>query len=160
MRSTISLLVLAAVLLQAGPVWLPLITVDNVLSTPTATPHPTPTPRDTPVPLPTPTIAAPYFVIGQLRCDTSDEYVRVDNIGGVAGNLSGWRIHSVVASQTYYFPDFVLGPGASVYVHSGPGAPPTNGNNLLWTTSYIWNNNNDQAQLINPNGAVVFSRSC
>ncbi len=160
MKSIVSLLILLAVLLQAGPVWLPLITVDNVLSTPTATPRPTPTPRDTPVPLPTPTIAAPYFIIGQLRCDTSDEYVRVDNIGGVAGSLSGWRIQSVVVPQTYYFPDYVLGPGASVYVHSGPGAPPTNGNNLLWTTSYIWNNNNDQAQLINPNGAVVFSRSC
>ena len=185
-----------AILLQSGPVWLPLIIVADPAATATpsptstatatltptwaatATKTPTPTRTRTPTltptrtstptatttptwtPAATPTVAASYLIIGELRCNTSDEYVRVDNIGGVAGNLTGWRILSVVGPQTYYFPDYELGPGASVYVHSGPDAPPTSGNNLLWTTSYIWNNNNDQAQLITPGGAVVSQMSC
>ena len=55
---------------------------------------------------------------------------------------------------------YQLESGASVFVRSGPAALPSTGNNLRWTTAYIWNNNNDQAQLITPGGAVVFQRPC
>ena len=67
----------------------------------------------------------------------------------------------MVVPQTYFFPDYELGPGATVYVHNGPAAPPTSGNNLLWTNAFIWNNNGDEAQLITPyGGAAVSQRSC
>ena len=169
-------------LMQIGPVWLPLVFVDNVpaTATPTATIRPTstwtptatatvpapatatPTATRTPTrtPTPTATTGAAHLVIGGLRCDTRDEYVRIDNTGGAAVNMSGWRILSVVGPQTYYFPSYQLQPGASVYVHSGPDAPPTSGNNLHWTTSYIWNNSGDEARLITPAGAIVSQRSC
>lgn len=86
--------------------------------------------------------------------------MRVDNFGGSATNLSGWRILSVVGSQNFLFPSYVLGAGASVYVHSGPDAPPPGGNRFRWTTAYIWNNNGDEAELISPQGAVVDDDSC
>ncbi|MGC8838368.1 MAG: lamin tail domain-containing protein, partial [Anaerolineae bacterium] len=84
--------------------------------------------------------------IGYLRYLGSDEYVRIDNIGGAVQNMTGWRIWSVVGDQTYYFPTgYTLEAGASVYVHSGPDArhdPPTH---LRWTTAYIWNDAGDEA---------------
>ena len=95
-----------------------------------------------------------------MECETRDEYVRIDNIGGGAANLAGWHILSVVGSQTYDFPSYQLVPGASVYVHSGPDAPPTSGNHLFWTTAYIWNNEGDEARLIDPIGQTIHSRSC
>lgn len=172
------LIALLAILLQAGPYWLPLVIVDNVLATPTPTatarpsatwtptptathpPAATATPTATRTPTATATTGPAVLVIGTLRCDSRDEYVRIDNNGSSTVNLSGWRIHSVVGPQTYHFPTYQLHPGATVYVHSGPDAPPTSGNNLFWTSTYIWNNNGDQAQLITPSGAVVSQRSC
>lgn len=95
-----------------------------------------------------------------LQCETTNEYVRIDNIGGAIVSMAGWRILSVVGPQTYFFPGYQLQPGASVYVHSGPDAPPSSGNRLRWTTAYIWNNNGDEARLMSPSGAVVSNRSC
>lgn len=166
--------ILLAILLQAGPVWLPFIAIDGSLSTPTptspwtptatsappATATHTPTPTATRTPTATPTSAPGQLTIGQLRCDSADEHVRIDNLGAAAVNLTGWRLRSVVGPQTYHFPAYTLAPGSSVYIHSGPAAPPTGGNNLHWTNSYIWNNNGDQAQLITPAGAVLSQRNC
>lgn len=174
------LFVLLLVLLQAGPVYLPLIVVWGEPVTPTATftptasptttwtPTPTATPTWTVTPTATPTWTATATAtpalgllrIGVLQCETADEYVRIDNIGGAAVEMSGWSILSVVGPQTFFFPNYQLEPGASVYVHSGPDAPASGGNQLRWTTSYIWNNSNDEARLITPGGAVVSERSC
>ena len=67
--------------------------------------------------------------IEALRYDTSDEYVQITNRGAAAQDMTGWRIHSVVGDQWYDFPaGYTLDAGASVRVHSGPGAysnPPT-----------------------------------
>jgi hypothetical protein len=109
---------------------------------------------------PTATPGVAILVIGTLQCETRNEYVRIANIGAGTANLSGWRILSVVGSQTYYFSAYQLQPGDSVYVHSGPDAPPTSGNHLFWTSAYIWNNDGDEARLINPAGQAVSSRSC
>lgn len=139
--------------------------------TPTTTPTPTATVTATSTPTATPTAsvtltatprptATPDLVIGVLQCETRDEYVRVDNAGGSAVNLSGWRVYSTEGSQTYSFSGYTLAAGASVYVHSGPDAPPTSGNNLRWTTAYIWNNDGDTAQLKNPQGSVADEDDC
>jgi len=95
-----------------------------------------------------------------LQCETTNEYVRIDNIGGTAVSMTGWRILSVVGPQTFHFPSYLLQPGASIYVHSGPDAPPSSGNRLRWTTAYIWNNAGDEARLISPSGTVVSNRTC
>lgn len=204
----IGLLLALAILLQGGPVWLPLITVANsgptatwtatasptatqtatgtptptiaytatwtptatatATRTPTATATRTPTATATRTPTATPTAtstptATPNVAvvrIGVLSCRTEPEYVRIDNIGGAAAQLAGWRIHSVVGDQWYTFPTYTLDPGASVYVQSAEGAPPSSGNHLLWTTQNIWNNQGDQARLLTPAGVQVDTRSC
>lgn len=135
-------------------------------ATPTSTPTrtltstATSTPTGTPTVTPTATPGVAVLVIGTLQCETRNEYVRIANIGAATANLSGWRILSVIGSQTYHFPSYLLQPGSSVYVNSGPDAPPTGGNDLFWTSAYIWNNDGDQAQLIRPSGQVVSQRSC
>jgi hypothetical protein len=114
-----------------------------------------------PSPTSSPTVSpAPVFRIGDLLCETADEYVRVDNIGTGAGNLSGWFIYSVIGSETYVFSGYVLSPGRSVYVHSGPRAPPTGGHDLRWTTEFIWNDGYDTARLKDAQGQLVDEDDC
>lgn len=209
-----ALLLALAILLQAGPVWLPLITVAHsaplatstptathtATSTPTATQTATiantatwtptatatrtstatptrtptatatatrtatstPTPTRTPTATPSPTATSNVAVlrIAVLSCRSDPEYVRIDNIGGAAAQLAGWRIHSVVGNQWYTFPAYSLQPGASVYVQSAGNAPPSSGNHLLWTNQNIWNNQGDQARLLTPAGVEVDNRTC
>lgn len=198
-------LIALVVVLQAGPIYLPVIVISGapqVTPTPTATPtatstwtatatttptgtatptatptrttSPTSTPTDTATFTPTPTWTATstptvtptattgvgMLRIAFLQCEGSDEYVRIYNYGGAAVNLAGWDLLSVVGSQNYSFPGYSLQPGTSVYVHSGPDAPPTSGHNLRWTTAYIWNNSGDEARLISPAGVVVDTDDC
>ncbi len=128
-------------------------------STATLTPTPTITPTATLVP--TATLPPPAdLIIGYLRCDTRDEYVRITNVGGTTGNLRNWEILSVVGPQRYSFGSYLLGPGESVTVHSGPDAPSSGSGRLRWTTSYIWNNDDDEAELYDPQGNLVDDRDC
>ena len=129
--------------------------------TPTASATPTVSPTSRPASTATPTTPpAAELHIATLQCETRDEYVRVENVGTAAAQLSGWTIFSVTGSQTFSFPSYVLQPGASVTVHSGPDAPPTGGSVFRWTTAYIWNNDGDEAELTDPSGDVVDSRDC
>jgi hypothetical protein len=104
-----------------------------------------PEPPDQPT-LPPP--EPPDLYIQALRYDTSDEYVQITNRGGSVQLMTGWQIHSVVGDQWYTFPDgYVLGPSASVSVHSGTGALDNPPADLLWSKAYIWNNDGDKAVL-------------
>lgn len=133
-----------------------------------ATPRPTGTPNRpqpgatiTPFPLPTPTLPDPAdLAITALQCEGRDETIRIANRGGLAVSMSGWSILSVVGPQTFQFPAYTLNAGASVTVHSGPDAPASNGDNLRWTTGYIWNNGDDEAELKNPQGGVADRDDC
>ncbi len=102
----------------------------------------------------------PQLRIGSLQCETRNEYVRVDNFGSVTVSMQGWDIYSVEGPQTFDFPAYSLAAGESVYVHSGPDAPPTGGNRIRWTTGYIWNNDGDEARLTSPQGVVVDTDDC
>jgi len=129
------------------------------------TPTPTATPTSTPATTSTPTeVAISSVAIGDIRCETREEYVRIDNEGSASQDLTDWRIQSyestdsgcVPAGQWYTFPTgYVLDAGASVYVHSGPDAannPPTD---LKWVGSYVWHNDGDVAVLYDAAGAVI-----
>ena len=135
---------------------------------PSATPRPTGTPVSPPTPRPTVTLIPPTstpagsadLAITALQCEGRDETIRIANRGGSAVSMSGWTILSVEGPQTFQFPVFTLNAGATVTVHSGPDAPVSSGDNLRWTTGYIWNNAGDQAQLKNPQGGVVDRDDC
>lgn len=136
----------------------------------TRPPPATPTRDATPLPSPTATAAAtatpdkPAPKIGELQCRTTNEWVTIVNTGGAALDLEGWMLFSTTGIQTYTFEDpYVLDPGATVYLHSGPQAPRTEGNRIRWTQNYIWNDvDGDTAQLKSPrpNSVIIDTKDC
>ena len=81
------------------------------------------------------------------------EWVKVKNVAGSRRTITGWTIHDASTHQ-YAFPRTVLGPGATLRVHTGPGV--NNAGNRYWaSTDYIWNNTGDTATLRNSNSTVV-----
>jgi hypothetical protein len=144
------------------------ITTPSATSTPTGLPARTPTPTSTPTPTEiatstptsTPGTGVNALRISALSYSGADEYITIRNAGPTSQVLTGWRIVSVVGTQTFYFPSgFTLTVGATVRVHSGPGAPVSNPpTDLRWTTAYIWNNDGDKAELRDAGGNFVDSR--
>jgi len=99
------------------------------------------------------------LTIQTLSYSGRDEYVTIRNDGTSAQNMTGWRLVSVVGTQTYYFPGgYVLEAGATVRVHTGPDAWGNGASDLKWTAAYIWNNDGDKAELLNAAGTVVSSK--
>eukprot|EP01138_Halocafeteria_seosinensis_P004410 gb/GECG01004511.1/.p1 GENE.gb/GECG01004511.1/~~gb/GECG01004511.1/.p1 ORF type:complete len:779 (+),score=168.64 gb/GECG01004511.1/:1-2337(+) len=90
--------------------------------------------------------------------DLVEEKVSVENRLEEPLNMDGWSLRSDIGEQTFRFPDnFVLQPGETVTVWSGPGAasmedPPRH---LYWTSRYIWNNQGDKAVLLDDEGREV-----
>ncbi|MBC7235237.1 MAG: lamin tail domain-containing protein [Chloroflexi bacterium] len=107
-----------------------------------------------PAAAPTPQPVA-HIVIAALIYEGRDEQVLVRNEGSAAQDLNGWRLHSL-PDQWFSFPTgYVLQPGASVRVHSGPDAVHAPPGDLLWTRQYIWNNEADAATLYNDRAEIV-----
>lgn len=120
-------------------------------STPTATSSPSSTPTPTPTSPPHSDLRVTY-----INYDSRNEYVSLANYGNAGQNMTSWHLFSVVGSQSYYFPfGYVLAPGASVRIHSGPDATSNPPASLRWTTSYIWNNDGDKAILYNAQGQII-----
>ncbi len=91
----------------------------------------------------------------ELTVDRRAEVVSITNAGLGAVDLTGWVLVSEVGDQRYTFPNSTrLQPGASIQVLTGPDAKP-GPNKLVWTKSYIWNNDYDPAALYDAKGLLV-----
>ncbi|MBM4431718.1 MAG: hypothetical protein FJ026_15445 [Chloroflexi bacterium] len=128
--------------------------------TPTTTGTPTATPIATPTQSPIPTETMPAEARLRITCLAywgPDEQVCIGNTGGRAQKMTGWKLQSVQGNQWFSFPqEFVLEPGATVRIHSGPNAPPSNlPTDLYWTGAYIWNNDGDEARLFDASGQEI-----
>ena len=126
----------------------------------TATRTPTVAPTATPTQTPTPTETTPAQARLRISCleyRGPDEQVCIENTGGSAQNMTGWKLQSVQGNQWFSFPQgFVLEAQAAVRIHSGPDAPPSNPpTDLFWTRGYIWNNDGDEARLFNASGQEI-----
>jgi len=147
------------------PVATPTPTTTATPATPTLTP--TLTPTATPTLTPTPTeVPTGNLVITYIRYETRDEYIQITNEGTASQDMTNWKIQSYKnidggcepADQWYNFPSgYVLGPGASVRIHSGPDAYDNPPNDLKWTTKYIWHNDGDVGILYDATRSVVDS---
>ena len=90
--------------------------------------------------------------------DLLEEKVCVENRLDEPLHMDGWSLRSEEGEQTFRFPDnYVLQPGDTVTVWSGPGAaekedPPLH---LFWTSRYVWNNRGDVAVLLDDEGREV-----
>jgi hypothetical protein len=91
-----------------------------------------------------------------LEVDERAETARITNTGSAPVELTEWKLVSVRGNQVFdQFPqDFVLKPGESVTVTSGPTAKQGTAF-LRWTTQNIWSNSGDPGQLINGDGQIV-----
>jgi endonuclease YncB( thermonuclease family) len=97
---------------------------------------------------------------GDDLLDLNGEWVEVTNRGTAPIDLTGWTVRDESASHRYVFPaGFVLGPDATVRLHTGCG--PDSATSLHWCAerSAVWNNSGDTVFVLDPNGNVVTSRS-
>lgn len=137
---------LAMVVLPGRPLWLPVVMV-GVRPVPTATA--------------TPGVSAVRIVT--IGYEGRDEFVWIRNDGSGAQSMGGWMLQSYRSAdcrpeltQRFWFPDgFVLGPGASVWIHSGPEASSGWPLHLYWTRDYVWANAGDVGDLRDAGGGLV-----
>ncbi len=87
--------------------------------------------------------------------DLKSEMVTIKNTSGAAVDISGWKLVSIKGNQIFIFPSGTVIPaGGSLKIVSGPKAH-TGPGILMWTKSYIWNNNGDPGALYNAQGRLV-----
>lgn len=89
--------------------------------------------------------------------DLNAEIVTIKNNGASSIDMTGWKLVSVTGDQTYTFSSFSLAAGATVDILSGPSATGNPPSQLLWTTSYIWNNGGDPGELYDTSDCLISS---
>jgi hypothetical protein len=122
---------------------------------PTATPTLTTTPTATVTPIDTGTPDPEYpLVVTGLELVT--EWVSIRNTGGAPVNLQGCTLSNAESTRVYTFPSFVLGPGATVKIHSRGGTDTET--DLYWGIGpTAWADDRDTATLKRPDGTVISS---
>jgi len=122
--------------------------VAKPMPTPTVTPTATPLPliRDVRVEGP-----CSSFKGGSTR-DPNGEYVCFKNYDTQTADMTRWLVRDA-AAHTYTFPSFVLNPGATVKLHSGPGS--NTATDLYWGRGLVWNNDHDTVYLYDAFGRPV-----
>jgi len=100
--------------------------------------------------------ALPKVVI--ISKDLKEETVVIQNNDAVDIDMSGWSLVSVKGDQVFTFPEgFRLGKGKTVTITSGFKAYEDSPSVLKWTSSTIWNNDGDPAELLDDKGRLVSS---
>lgn len=70
-----------------------------------------------------------------------------------ATNLRGWTLVSVKGEQKFQLPALQVAAGRAVRVVSG--ATPVAPGDIQWTRRNVWNNNGDNALVLDSTGAIV-----
>jgi beta-lactamase superfamily II metal-dependent hydrolase len=84
-----------------------------------------------------------------------DEIVLITNNSSKDINISKWKLFSLRGKQEFIFPQgTIIKAGESLKVVSGRNASKDKGQ-IIWTKSYIWNNNGDAAQLYDLKGNLI-----
>lgn len=92
---------------------------------------------------------------GQVPRVESDEYCEIRNEGGSAVNLSGWRLNADDEGQDFWFPDYVLEPGASCRVYTNEVHPESCGFSF-GSRQALWNNSDPECgRLYDASGAEM-----
>lgn len=98
-----------------------------------------------------PVISYVYYDGTEARTE-GDEYAVVQNAGGTEINLRGWRLNAGDRGQDFYFPSYVLKPGASVRIYTNR---TIKGAFSFGIRKAIWNNGGDCGYLSNASGKVA-----
>lgn len=79
----------------------------------------------------------------------------ISNNGSADIDLTDWYLVSEQGNQTFSFPSgTIIKTGEPLKIVSGPKAVAGT-DTLLWTKSYIWNNDGDPGTLYNSQGQVI-----
>lgn len=89
---------------------------------------------------------------------TGDEYVTVKNTGTMALNLSGWKLSESIGRRSFTLPSFTVAPGTSIRIHTKTGTK-TATNLYLGSTTALWRDAHDGAQLSDTRGFLISTRS-
>ncbi len=106
----------------------------------------------TPAPSPA-NVQIAYIEYNPPGDDVEGEYVRIENLGGSATEMTNWTLRDD-ASHTFTFPTFTLNAGATVRVWTKSGTNTST--DLYWGSgSAIWNNTGDTAYLRDDHGNLI-----
>lgn len=100
-----------------------------------------------------PLTAAELAAVG-LVVDPLAEEARITNLGDEELDLNGWTLTSMVGGESFTFRFFTLGPGETVTLTSGEGARSLLPEVYLWTSSEVWADDGDAAELRDAEGRL------
>lgn len=115
---------------------------------------PTATPTATATSLPPADVDIVFILYNPSGDDVIGEYIRLQNIGGSAANLTGWTL-SDSDGREYVFPtNFTLPVNATVQIWTKSGA--NTATDLYWGQNLgIWTNTGDTATLKSSSSQVI-----
>ena len=94
--------------------------------------------------------------------DLQAEIVAIVNVWDTLQDMTGWTLLSTKGGQRFVFPQFVLAPGGTVRITSGPNAFSAPPQVFQWlkadqtpSVGYVWNNDGDPAVLLDSAGNTV-----
>jgi len=94
---------------------------------------------------------------GYDRENLTDEYIVLENAGTAQVELSGWTVQDE-AGHTYTFPDYTLGAGERVTLHTGSGTDTAS--DLYWGAGApVWNNAGDTIIVETADGTRLLAES-
>ena len=98
----------------------------------------------------------PLQVALLLEVDLVAEEAQITNLGDLEIDMSGCELISVRGDQRFRFDEgFKLQAGSSVLVTSGPNHRSQPPSILDWTSSHVWRNSGDPAELRNKDGDLI-----
>ena len=89
-----------------------------------------------------------------LIVDPLAEEARITNTGVEELDMHGWSLVSSVGNESFTFRFFKLDPGESVILTSGDSARSRLPEIYLWTSSEVWDDDGDVAELLDAAGRV------
>ena len=98
-------------------------------------------------------------IVEITRCDARGESVELVNSGGESITLRGWTLHDEGRKHETDLSRVILDPGQRIVMLSGEDTLDVPGT-FRWTGRNVWNNDGDQATLLQRNGAVVSTLRC
>ena len=92
-------------------------------------------------------------------CDARGETVELINTGGESITLNGWVLHDEGRNHETALNQVTLEPGGAIVMLSGADSLDTEVT-MRWKDQNVWNNDGDEAFLLDASGDVVSRRRC
>jgi hypothetical protein len=92
-----------------------------------------------------------------VSCSRRGETVVIANDGAGPLDMRNYRLHDEGDKHSYTFGNLSIEPGGTLTIATGPDAE-SGENRVVWKNQNVWNNDGDEAFLIDPNGGSISLR--